>query len=492
MKHEQQRIKKLSKWYKEIFIKSKTGENVQSASFYTIPVKLTSSWKAAIAETGEYNYIGLSALYNSPNILLLALFPENKPCPQEYQLICTEEAKKFVIYNTRLHTCEYCLIIEEWSYLPSEFLYVDVPYERKITKKFIEENLIQDENIALSLSCPIMGAPYEIGSVGGTAFSSLHSVAPFAKEFIETVQLIIPPEYRDRNFSIPKSLIKGYNFGYTNGIEYIFAEKIPHSNNNLVRGVITQNYERIKKEVLNRSGFMGEYSIFSTISPAEGYLFQIWKELFKNYTLTEITLPYDLNDLVEADINLRKTRREINEELWIQIVYARQLKPFIPSEIKIEKMVEMISKDFDALLTDIHSDTERDYIVRSMLYPLRYNVKRVAQSITRSDEKNTVDWRYLEKARHLMVDNFHGFLMHPKIKKLLEKIEKRKRDARFSIVETELINNPRSTLVEIFEAVKGEDLFKDIYDLQRFFDWLEKNGYVISDARNRYTWVKIS
>lgn len=127
-----------------------------------------------------------------------------------------------------------------------------------------------------------------------------------------------------------------------------------------------------------------------------------------------------------------------------------------------------------------------------MLYQLRYNVKRVAQSITRSDEKNTVDWRYLEKARGLIVDNFHEFLIHPKIKNLLEKIKMRKRDARFSIVETELINNPRSTLPEIFEAVKGENLFRDIYDLQRFLDWLEKKGYVISDAQNRYTWVKIS
>lgn len=349
MKHEQQRVEKLLKWYEENFIKSKNGENVQSVSFYTIPVKLTSSWKAAIAEMGKYNYMGLSALYNSPHILLLALFPENKPYPQGYQLIYIEEAKKSIIYNKRLNICEYCLIIDEWSYLPSEYLYVDVPYERKITKKFIEENLIYDENIALSLSCPIMSAPYEMGSISGIAFSSIHSVAPFAKEFIETIQLIIPPEYRDRNFSIPKSLVKGYNFDYISGIEYIFAEKPPHSNSNLVRGIISQNYDRIKKEALNRCKFRGEYSIFSTLSPTEGYLFQIWKELLKNYTLTEITLPYDLNDLIEADINLKKTRKEINEDLWIQIVYARQLKPFLPPEIEIDKMIARISKDFNTL-----------------------------------------------------------------------------------------------------------------------------------------------
>ena len=65
----------------------------------------------------------------------------------------------------------------------------------------------------------------------------------------------------------------------------------------------------------------------------------------------------------------------------------------------------------------------------------------------------------------------------------------KRRNARYSVVQTEIINNPFSNVMEIFEDVKSTKLFKDIYDLQNFLDWLHKKGYIIRDSKGGYRWV---
>jgi len=243
---------------------------------------------------------------------------------------------------------------------------------------------------------------------------------------------------------------------------------------------------------LERHTFNGEFSIFSTLGPGAGNVTQIWKDLLKNFAATEITLPQDLDELIEAGVYLAPLKSVINEDLWIQVVHSHQYMPGLNTDVDNEfiKITDLLKEDFDMLLSDVHKREEsREYLVRSMLHQSKYNLKRVAQSFARADEKDKLDGDYFKKARNLLVDNFTGFINHPEFHTIKSIMKKRKENVRYSIVQTEIINNPYSSTAEIFESVKSTKYFKDIYDLQDFLDWLHKKGYVIVNIDKKYRWV---
>ncbi len=90
----------------------------------------------------------------------------------------------------------------------------------------------------------------------------------------------------------------------------------------------------------------------------------------------------------------------------------------------------------------IRQADSREYLIGSMLYPTSYNLKRVAQSIARDEEKDQLDGKHLKKARDLIVDNFTGFINHPEFSSIKSRMEGKKENARYSIVQTEIINHP--------------------------------------------------
>ncbi len=487
LKYERKRINELSEW-KNKFNKADNNSYLDTASFYTVPLELPSSWKAAIADYGNYNYSGLSALFNSPQALVVALIPYTIKQPQEYRLIDITQSKRVNIINRRLNVVWPALIIESWNYLKSDYIYVDVPYEKKIVCNIFKENLIDDEQISLSFQSPIISAPYVDGSIGGISLSSISGNSEFAKELVKIIQLMVPPEYRASK--PPEAVFKGHKFQYSDGIEFHLAER-PYFDQNVLSSLYTKQYNILDRELFRRYKFHGEFSIFSTLNPDEGNVTQIWKELLKNFTATEVTLGMD--ELPEADVDLMPLKNAINEDLWIQIVHSRQYMPSINTDTDKEfiKIINLLKEDFDTLLSDINEDEKsREFLVRSMLHQSKYNLLRITQSFARADEKDQLDGAYLKKARDLLVDNFKGFTDHPRIRKFKMRMEGKKENARYSVVQTELINHQLSTTSEIFESVKSMDLFKDIYDLQNFIDnWLHKKGYVIIDSNKRYSWV---
>jgi len=298
----------------------------------------------------------------------------------------------------------------------------------------------------------------------------------------------VPPEYR--TVMPPKSVYKGSTINYARGINFHFAER-PYTSRNILSGICPKEYASVNKELSKRRTFTGEFSIFSTINPV-GSGTAVWKELLGNFTNTEVTLPENLDDLIEADVYLKYLRNVINEDLWIQVVHSRQYKPEINSEMDdvFIRAVAGLKKDFDVLLSDIHKKEEdREYVVRSLLSPSVHNLKRLAQSFARSEEKEVLNADYLKKARNLLIDNFTGFIEHPEFKRMRWKMEASRAQARFSVVQTEIVNNPRSSAAEIFEAVESTGLFRDIYDLQDLLDWMQERGYVIVDMKKQYRWV---
>lgn len=489
LKHEQKRIRKCREWSKK-FLKTEFGKHLDIGSFYVVPVEgLSSSWKAAIADFGNYMYFGLSVLTNSPLIIAIALLPYTENRPLDYKLIEITKSRRVNIINKRLNMVEPVILIEGWNYLKSDSIYKDVPYEKKSVQKIISENFIDNRQISLSFQSPIISAPYVNGSFGGISLSSIAYDSVFAKELLKTMQLLVPPEYR--TLKPPKSVYKGYMFPYLEGIGFHLAER-PYWDSNIFSTLYAKEYPVLEAEQLQRYRFGGEFSILSTLSPDEGNLTQMWKELMKNFTATEIALPASIEELKGwLDVDLRRLKRAANEDIWIQVAYARHCMPGMSEDADKDyiKTVNLLKEDFDTLLSDIIKQADsREYLISSMLYPSSYNLKRIAQSIARSEEKDLLDHKHFKEARDLIVDNFTGFINHPEFRSIKSRMEGKKEDARYSVVQTEIINHPHSSTKEIFDAVKTTKLFKDTCDLQGLLDWLQNKSLVIVDSYKRYVW----
>ena len=332
LKYERKRIKEVYLWY-EGFRRASEGSQIDEVSLYVVPLELSSLWKAAIASYGNYNFFGLSALNNTPTLCLIGLIDRNLKQPDDYRLIRILKSKKVHLYNTKSSFAQPALVVEEWEYLNSDYIYVDVPFEKRIIEKIISENLTSEEHIPVSFQSPIISAPYVVGGIGGVSLSSMAAKSRFAEELIKTIQLMVPPEYRATR--PPKSVYRGHKFLYESGIKFHLAER-PYYDRNLLRGLYARNFNPVLKEVNRRFGFKGEYSIFSTLVPEKVNISQFFTELFNNFTKTEITLPYDLDELPLMDIELTKLRKVIDEDVWLQVVYSRQIHPRLTDNVDKE------------------------------------------------------------------------------------------------------------------------------------------------------------
>lgn len=484
--YEKNRIKKLQEWYK-IFLKSDINTTLESAKFYIVPLVLSPSWRVSLAEYGNFRYVGLSALYNSSQILIVGLIHESCKIPKQYHPIKITNSKRINIINKKTFNISPALIIDDWIPLKSDQIYIDVPNEKRLINKILNETLVNDKNISNSLQSPILSAPRIEGSIGGISLSSISMNSKFARELIKTIQLIAPPEYR--TLSPPKMVYKGHNFILSDGIKFHLAER-PLAEDNIISGLCTKKYNRIEKELIYRSTYNGEFSICSTLSPEPGTMSEQINLLFKKFSDNEITIPENIDDFIFADVDLTALKNLINEELWIQVVHSRQYFPGINDDISKEynSIVYQLKEDFNVLLSDIiKKEKAREHVIRTMMFNTENNLKRIAQSFARADKKEQLDFKYLKQSRDLIIDNFTGLINHQEFKNIVTQMERNKSDSRVSVVQTDLINYPHSNLLEIYDSIKPTNLFEDIYDLQNLLDWLHKKGYVITDSNNKYT-----
>ena len=488
LKYEQKRILELSNWY-DIFKKADRNSQLNSASFYVKPMTLNHSWKAAISECGNFNYVGLSALCSSPPLLLMGLIPLTDKQPLNHKLINITKSKKLYLINRLLNEVEWILLIEEWDYLKSDSIYVDVKSENKIISKIIEENLINDEQISQCFQSPILSAPFD-GAIGGISVSSLSCSSTFGKELAKTLQLMVPPEYR--TIPPPKSLFNGHHFQYTKGVEFHLAER-PYFDDNVLSSIYTKQYSQVKKELTSRKEFNGEFSVFSSINSPYGNSTQMLQEFWKNFTETEITLSQEIDKLPVSDVDITQLNKVINEDIWIQVVKSRRCNPVIRPEDE-NKFIKNIEKglwgDFDVLLPEIYKDDSREHLIQKLVTKSKGNLIRIAQSTARAENKEQLKNTHLKNARNLILDNFTDLLNSSDVVKTELKHGKKTRNPRYTVVQAELINNNQGLITnDILEGVKSTNLFKDIYDLQRFLDWLDDNGFVSLDVNKKYRWV---
>ncbi|HNR44998.1 MAG TPA: hypothetical protein PKH80_07520 [Methanofastidiosum sp.] len=486
LEFEKIRVSKVKDWYKE-FSRAEDGKSLEEISLYVVPLSMDSSWNVAIESQTNSKSIGLSALYNTPIAVSIGLIPSSKNIPEDYSLISIIKSKKSYIYNEKLNKSESVIIIDEWEELPSDSIYLDVPYEKRIIENLFAENLPLDREISRSFQAPILSAPYD-GGVGGISLSSLSWNSKLALELQKIIQLMVPPEYR--GMDPPKKAISGINFD-SNTIQYKLAEK-PKIGHNILSKVYSDSYSKLHQSLVERNNFEGEYSLFSSIKINEGTRRQMILETFRNFTQTEITLS-DIDQLLtEDDMYLRPLLKMIDENLWIQVVHAHYNNPTEGKNYDKEyrHIIDLLSKDYDVLLADkFKQDKTRELIVRSILNRTSYNIRRLAQSFARADDKTEITNKYLKDSRRNVLDNFERLISEPAIKKEIDSIKDHESDERYNVVQATLINNPYLNVVEIFREVKSTDLFKDEYDVQDLLDWMHKKGHVIRDSQNRYSFI---
>ena len=491
LSYEEKRIQLLQKWYK-LFQKVSQHTQLENVDLYAVPIEINTYWKSAIAELGFYKYIGLAAFYNSSQILAVAILSNSSKRPKNYSLIEIENPKKTYLYNRYYNTSIPVIIIEDWSQLESDSIYVDIPYEKGIVDKLLNETFTLDKQVALCLQSPILSAPHVTGSIGGVSLSSLSGKSTFSKELIKTLQLFVPPEYR--NINPPKSAYKGTKFEYMDGIKFHLAER-PQQSHNVFSPFFTKDDARIEKELAKRRTYNGEYSIFSSIVPEYTSKINILKSLLFKYTENEITIPENHDEYKYADIDLFQLKNKINEDVWIQTVHARQIQPGLDetSDKELNKIIEILNQDMDIRLTEfIPKDTSRKFVTGQMLGNIKSNITRVAQSLARRDENAHLTKEHFNTARGLFLDNVTTLLENPEIDNISLYYAQDRTDRRFSVIQSCLIANPQSNIIEIFENVQGTELFRNVHDLQGLLDWSHSKGHVIKDINNRYTWVERS
>ena len=486
LEFEKKRVNEVEGWYKE-FIRSENGTSLEEVSFYVVPLAIDSSWNVAIESQTNSKPIGLSALFNTPIAVSVGLILSGKNIPENYSLINITKSKKLYIYNEKLNKSESAILIEEWEELPSDSVYLDIPYEKRIIENLFIENLPLDKEISRSFQAPILSAPYD-GKVGGISLSSLSWNSKLAFELMKIIQLMVPPEYREMD--PPKKAINGITFD-SNSINYKLAER-PKVGHNILSKIYSENYSKLHQSLLERNNFEGEYSLFSSIKISEGTRRKRILETFRNFTQTEITLS-DIDQLLtEDDMYIKPLVKVIDENLWIQVVHAHQNNPTEGKNYgkEYQDIIELLFKDYDILLADkFKQEKTREFIVRSMMNKTSYNIKRLAQSFARAEDKNEITNKFLKNSRRTTLDNFERLISEPSIKKEIDSIKDYETNERYNVVQAILINNTNLTAIEIFLEVKSTGLFKDEYDLQDLLDWMHKKGHLIRDSQNRYSFI---
>ncbi len=485
--YEIKRREEILKW-REDFMKKEVNQELKEASFYVIPVDLPSFWRASVIEKGEFWCIGLSALQNSPVTLTLALIPKDEKKPEDYSFIQLTKSTKTELFNKKENLGEYVVLIEGWELLKSDRVYTDIHIENNHIKKILKETLAVDDNLSTSLQAPFLSAPHVGMGGGGIALSSLANNYAFSHELIKTILRMVPPEYRGMN--PPLQVYKGIKFDYFSGIKFHFAER-PQSGENLMKGIPNSSYNKLYYETDKKKSFGGEYSIFSTINQGVEDTSRAWQELMKRFTCTEVTIPYELDELEEFAM-LPKLKKSINTEMWAQVVASRQLSPPIKKEESeiLNKTLLRLREDFDVHLSEIHKDElRRKSIIDSMSFSLTDNIKRLSQSFARAEGRKQIESKDFSGVRNLILDNFTGFLDHQNISLLKMKMEKKKENVQYSLLKTILLDNPNSTSKEIFELIKSYGHFKDIYEVQQWLDWMHRKGHVICNVEGKYTFI---
>lgn len=485
LKYEQKRIKDASKWYYD-FQKSKVGASLAEVYYYVTPLDLNSEWKAAIASKGDYNYVGLSALKNCLQVQLIMLIPKDKPIPRDYSFIRILQSKKDFIHNEKKNEAKYIITSDNFQEEDPALVYIDVPFEKRVISKFLKENLVNDDLIADSFQPTISGSPYVVNKKGGISFSAFLKNSPFSDELIDTLKMMQPIEFSDLQFQLSPKLMQGENILPSTGFKFCVAERSVLGSN-YYSAFSSNDYDRLNKELVKRDMFPGEYSIACSLTPRGDNASELLRDVISKFVKTDIMHPYRTDELKYWDVDLSKTQRSIDEDLWLQVVNQRQLKPVIQEGSDVNVIRQKLTVEWQIILESLKLKKFTEHEVKVYSAATLPNILRVAQSMSRDIQSSTVTDLMLSKSLKLFVQNAEGLINNEEIQyQIREVIPEKIESAKFNAVRAQLSVNLLDTN-ELFNNVK--DYFKDVYELQNYIDKLLLNGYLYEPKRGFYKWI---
>lgn len=277
--------------------------------------------------------------------------------------------------------------------LESDCIYADLRTESNFVSRIIEENTNTEESMAKSIAAPLISAPFVLGGIGGISSASILDERELSHGLNIALQMMLPPEYR--SFSPPKSGIKGKIMEIMPGISIHLAEKII-TGRNYVSSVEGSNFGIMEPERRKRAAFRGEYSILGAMINSQSRGIELYEEMLHKFFEPEISIA-NLGELVDADdvLNLIKA---IDEDSGLQIASMRQRNPSIRISVQEEENFRrLINADIDVVLTEnIPDDSLRGIITEMKVDACVENLKREAQSIARSENRDCADLSALE------------------------------------------------------------------------------------------------
>lgn len=486
LKYEKKRIQDVTKWYSK-FQKAKLGESLCEVYYYVVPLELDSEWKAAIALKGSYNYVGVSALKNCLQVQLLMLIPKDKIIPKNYSLIRIINAKKDYLHNKKRNECQYILFTEEFKEQDSSLVYVDIPYEKRSISKFIKENLVNDDLIADSLQPTISGSPYVVNKKGGISFSAFMKKSPFSEELLNTLKLMQPPEFSNIQLQLSPRLLDGKNVLAFPGAKFKVAEKSVLGNN-YFSAFSSNNYTNLNNELVKRDMFQGEYSIACSLTPKGDKASELLRDVISKFVKTEIMHPYSTDELIYWDVDLSKIQKNIDEDVWLQVINHKQLKPTIPEgNSEISKLRKELLHEWQIILESLGLKKNTEHEAKVYSAASFSNILRVAQSMARDEQKENITDSLLTKSYKLFVQNADGLINNEQILHQVKVvIPEMYESKKFNAIRAELSVNLLE-IKELFANVKSD--FKDIYELQAFVDKLKLEGALYEPKMGHYKWI---
>ncbi len=487
LNYEKKRITDVGRWYTD-FQKSKVGDSLKEVYYYVAPSELDSKWKTAIASKGSYNYVGLSALKNCLQMQLIMLIPKDKLIPKDYSLIRIVNSKKDFIHNKQRNEVAYVLMSDDFQEEDSALVYIDVPFEKRIISTFIKENLVNDELIANSFQPTISGSPYVINKKGGISFSAFLKNSPFSDELMNTLKMMQPMEFSDIQFQLPPQLMKGKSVLASNGFKFHIAEKSVLGNT-YYSTFSSNDYRRLNDELIRRDMFKGEYSIACSLIPRGDNASELFRDIISKFLKTEIMHPYSTNELKYCDVDLLKTQKSIDENLWLQVVNQRQLNPIVQADdTSVNTLRQNLVKEWQVILESLGLKKNTEHEAKVYSVASFSNILRVAQSMSRDVHQNTVTESMFSKSFKLFVQNTEGLINNDEIQHRVKWIiPERFENAKFNAIRAELSVN-LADINQLFVNVKS--YFKDVYELQEYIDKnLLPNGCLYEPQRGYYKWI---
>jgi|SRR3989344_2115886 len=473
LKSEQKRINKNFEW-KLNYKKVPEGGTLEEIEFYILPMKLSIDWQEEI-RLNNLNFKGLSALHDDLHCQMILLIPKEVDVPEDYSLIKIISSKKKIILNKKLSifsNLKEALIVEKWEPIKEiEKIYIDIPTEKKLVSKILIRAL-GDVQIANSIQAPILSAPGVINSYKGISHSA-QTNDEMALDLMKITQRMLPWELRTA-----KTNIKPIWREELRGIHYYLSENHPISKN-VVHCFLSTDYSLIDKLNEFRLDYPGEYSFFSPFIKNKISKQLITKALNK-FACTDITSNY-IERLKQGEYLLPLIEKEINEDLHINIINYRQIRPRIEiSDNESSSFQKKIEEDWEPFLLDFGHNDENAKVLSKIYAKKSYeSILRISQSIARGKLKEYSDSSDINEARKIFQDNINDLWEQLGGMGIKEEIKKQGQNVKVNAIMGVLGGKPLSEK-DIYDEIgsNGRELFKDFSDFLKLIGWMEEKHQI--------------